>query len=188
MCWSTESWRQVYLPWLRATEQKLMICSRVPRFEQRGHVDILLLPHLLRLSGEGREFVDNLSANAMIPRGMPLIMDCQVTLCSSSISSFVKSPCIVRVPTLEFQRSKTYWLIDSFVAFFDFQIWSLLADSRLNEFSIVGTKNLSLLTLSWKIWSQWLIVDDLFVHWDSLSSLESRARFTVESAFILINA
>ena len=67
---------------------------------QRGHIPVFRLPHLLRLSGLAREFVDNLAANNITFLGTFLAMLCPVTNSFSSIIKFVKSPCIVSSLTL----------------------------------------------------------------------------------------
>ena len=49
-------------------------------------------PHLFKLEGEGRESVASPAPNARMFLGSPLIMDCQVTDCSCSMSSLENSP------------------------------------------------------------------------------------------------
>ena len=54
---------QVVLPCCMATGQKFSMWASVPTWEHSGHVDILRLPHLFRLSGVASVLVVHLMAN-----------------------------------------------------------------------------------------------------------------------------
>ena len=163
-------WRQVNLPLLRETEQKFKMCSKVPWFEHRGHLDTILFPHLLRLSGVGKVLVVLFRANDRTPLGTLLMIDFQVIFSFSSINNFAKSPCIVRSSTLLFQTSNVCSWVDCLIAFFALGNSERIDEATSKVFCVDGINTVSFWILSSRICWQETIVDDLFVQLLSLSS------------------
>ena len=69
---STELCCQVYLPWLRAVAHPFRMCIVVGcGQEQRGHLGLVCILHLRRLSGVGRQSAPALNRKLNCPAGRP---------------------------------------------------------------------------------------------------------------------